>query len=194
MFSDERLYEKVDLTINKVVNENAIQAGAKEIQKVYQENGYSEVSVSYETKTSQGFTEVIYKVNEGGKSLLRDVEFVGNTAFSSRDLRSQMKSKEVSLLSSITNSGRINNDLLEDDIASVINYYRDHGYLNARVVDTRRVRVDERSVDVVITIDEGEVYTVRQVRVVGARAVSTGDLEANLKTRGGETFSRKTHR
>jgi len=191
-FTSERLRSKVDLEVEKFVNEADVQAGLKAIQEMYMKEGFSEASVTYELRANPaGLTEVIYKIDEGGKSLLRDIEFVGNTVFSSKELTKQMKSKEISLLSKFTNSGKIRNEQLEADIVAVENYYRDHGYLNARVIDTRRVRVDDRRVDLVITIEEGELYTVGQVAIVGVRAFSVGDLSPFLKTVPGQTFSAK---
>ncbi len=178
--------------MTKFVNEADIQAGLRAIQEMYQKEGYSEASVTYELRsTPSGLTEVVYKIDEGGKSLLRDIEFVGNTAFSSSELRKQMKSKEISLLSKFTNSGKIQNEQLEADLLAVESYYRDNGYLNARVIDTRRVRVDDKRVDLVITIEEGAVHTVGQVAVVGPRAFSVGDLQPFLQTVSGQTFSSK---
>ncbi len=193
-FTDARLKSKVDLAIGENVNESQIQAGQREILKVYQESGFSEIDVAYDIVSSgrDGFSDVVYKIDEGGKSLLRDIEFVGNTAYTSRELRDLMKSKETSLLSGITNSGKINSDQLDDDLEAIEKHYRDAGYLNAVVVDTRRVRVDDKRVDLVVTLDEGDVYAVTDVRVTGARAFNVGDLTPFLTTAPNQTFSAKT--
>lgn len=194
VFTDSRLRSKADLEVGQNVNEGAIQAGEREIQKAYQEAGFSEATVSYDIVSGgqEGFSDVLYKIDEGGKSLLRDIEFVGNTAFTTKELRGLMKSKETSLLSSVTNSGKINSDQLDDDLEAVERHYRDSGYLNAEIVDTRRVRVDDKRVDLVVTIDEGDVYNVSNVKISGARAFNVGDLAPFLKSVPGQQFSAKT--
>ncbi len=190
-FSDLRLKSKVDLTSGQTVNESQVQAGQREILRAYQEAGFTEASVNYDIVSSgrKGFSNVVYKIDEGGKSLLRDIEFVGNTAFTTRQLRGKMKSKEKSLFSAITNSGKLSSDQLDQDIEAIEKHYRDAGYLNAKVVDTRRVRVDDKRVDLVLTIDEGDVYNINNVSLAGVRAFNVGDLTPFLKTGGGQTFS-----
>ncbi len=190
-FSENKLRNKVDLTPGGPLDEGKVQAGQREIQKLYENSGFAETVVSYEILSGgqAGFSEVVYKINEGSKSVLREVEFVGNTVFSAKELRKQMKSKQTSLLPPIGGRGRINEDQIDDDLDAIERFYKDRGYLNARIVDTRRVRVDGKKVDLVVTLDEGAVYTVNSVRISGARAFSVADLTPYLKTRSAQTFS-----
>lgn len=190
-FSENKLRGKVDMQPGTPLDEGKVQQGQRAIQELYENSGFSETTVAYEVRAArqQGFSEVVYKINEGSKSILREVEFVGNTEFSAKELRKQMKSKQTSLLPPIGGRGRINEDQIDDDLEAIERFYRDSGYLNARVVDTRRVRVDGKKVDLVVTLDEGQVYNVTSVRVNGARAVSVADLTPYLKTRSGQVFS-----
>jgi len=191
VFTDAKLSSKVELEVGGPVDEAQIQAGQREIRKLYRQSGFTEATVRYDIVSSgdNGLSRVIYTINEGGKTLLRNVEFVGNSAFSSKELREQMKSRPVSLFSRITKSGKLNPDQVEDDIASIERFYRNNGYLNASVVDVRRVRVDDSKVDLVLTIDEGELYTVSGVRLRGVEVFNEADVATFLKTQAGQEFS-----
>lgn len=191
VFTGDRLNRAVNLTIGQPVNDTQVREGQNAIRKLYRDGGYSEIGVTYDIVpgNAEGFVDVVYKITEGGKSLLRQIDFVGNSAFKDRELREQMKSKEISLLSKFINSGRIDSDQLADDIDAIEKTYRNAGYLNAAVVDVKRIRVDDKRVDIVITIEEGEVYTVEGVRIAGANAFSVQDLSPALKTGPGQTFS-----
>lgn len=190
-FTDSRLASKVELEVGGPVDEAKVQEGQRAIRKLYQESGFGEASVRYEIVSNggDGLSRVVYHISEGGKSLLHDVEFVGNSVFSSKELRQQMKSQPASLLSILTKEGRLNTDQVEDDVASIERFYRNHGYLNASVVDVRRVRANDKEVDLVITIDEGELYRVNSVKVKGARVFTEGDLGPFLATKAGQEFS-----
>jgi outer membrane protein insertion porin family len=190
-FSEGKLRNKVEMTPGGVLDEGKVQEGQRKIQELYENSGYTGTTVSYETRASgaNGFSEVVYKIAEGTKSVLRDVEFVGNTAFSSKELRKQMKSKEAALLPAIGKRGKVNEDQIDDDLEAIERFYKDRGYLNAKIVDTRRIRVDGKKVDLVVTVDEGKVYNVHSVRVSGARAFSIADLTPYLKTRAAQVFS-----
>ena len=190
-FSESKLRNKVELEAGTALDEGKVQAGQRKIQETYENAGYAETTVAYELRAARqtGFSEVVYKINEGSKSILREVEFVGNTAFGAKELRGQMKSKQTSLLPPIGGRGRINEDQIDDDLEAIERFYKDHGYLNARIVDTRRVRVDGKKVDLVVTLEEGQVYSVNAVNINGARAFNVGDLTPYLKTRPGQVFS-----
>ncbi len=190
-FSERKLSSKVSLKVGEVVDEAEVQAGQREIQALYDNGGYTDASVAYEIRPTgtEGFSEVVYKIREGDKSLLRNVDFVGNSAFTSKELRKQMDSKDASLLSAFTGAGKISSDQLASDLDKIERYYRNNGYLNAEIVDTRRIRVDDKKVDLVVTIDEGQVYSVNDVEVRGARAFNVGDLRNFVKTAPGSVFS-----
>jgi outer membrane protein insertion porin family len=190
-FTESKLRSKVELPAGGPLDEVKVQAGQRAIQKLYETSGYADTGVTYEIRSArqEGFSEVVYKIQEGQKSVLREVEFVGNTAFGAKDLRKQMKSKQISLLPAIGGRGRVDSDQIDDDLLAIERFYKDNGYLNARIVDTRRVRVDEKKVDLVVTIEEGEQFTVNSVRITGARAFSVGDLTPFLKSRPGQVFS-----
>lgn len=191
VYSSSKLAGKVELTVGQPVSDSQVQVAVQEIRKLYRDGGYSEIGITYdiESGSTPGFVAVVFKINEGGKSLLRDIEFIGNTAFTGRKLRDIMKSKEKSLLSGIVGSGKVDNTVLSQDIDAIEKLYKDAGYLNARVTDTQRVRVDDKRVDIIITIEEGEVYTIEGVRIAGANAFSIGDLTPFLKTGPGQTYS-----
>ncbi|MFT5467727.1 MAG: outer membrane protein insertion porin family [Verrucomicrobiales bacterium] len=191
VYTSDRLDRAVTLTIGQPVNDDQVRAGQQEIRKLYREGGYSEIGVNYDIVpgNQEGFVNVVYKINEGGKSLLRQIDFVGNAAFKDRELREQMSSKEISLLSPILHSGRIDSDQLADDLDALEKHYKDAGYLNARIADVKRVRVDDKRVDIVITIEEGDIYSIEGVKIAGASAFSVGDLSPVLKSGPGQTFS-----
>jgi len=190
-FTESKLRSKVELPAGGPLDEVKVQEGQRALQKLYETSGYADTGVTYEIRAArqEGFSEVVYKIQEGQKSVLREVEFVGNTAYGAKELRKQMKSKQISLLPAIGGRGRVDSDQIDDDLVAIERFYKDNGYLNARIVDTRRVRVDEKKVDLVVTIEEGEQFTVNSVRISGARAFSVGDLTPILKSRPGQIFS-----
>ena len=69
---------------------------------------------------------------------IRDVEFVGNEAVSDGKLEKQMKeNKSKGWLSFITGGGTFKEDKFEEDADLIIGYYRDEGYIAARVGQPR---------------------------------------------------------
>ncbi|MCF6313360.1 MAG: outer membrane protein assembly factor BamA [Verrucomicrobiales bacterium] len=190
--TSKKLNKKVDLTEGESIDVSQIQEGRSAIQEVYRKNGYPEVSVSYDigAPNKQGFSTLTYTVDEGGKGVLRKIEFIGNDVFKAKELRKQMEQKQKGMFSMFSKKGRIDEDKMADDVRHIEDYYQDSGYLNAQVVDVRRVRVDEKYIDLVITIDEGEVFSVGDVNLKGVRVMSPDtDVSPYIQVKPGETYS-----
>ena len=188
----KKLQRKVDLEAGESIDMAQVQEGRTLIQELYRKGGYPEVSVDYQigAPNGQGFSTLTYTVDEGGKGVLRKVEFIGNDVFKAKELRKQMEQKQKGLLSVFSKKGRIDDDMMEDDVRRIEDYYQDYGYLNAQVVDVRRVRVDDKYVDLVITIEEGTVFTVGAVAVNGVRVMSADtDVMPYISSKADETYS-----
>ncbi len=187
-----KLSKKVDLEVGESIDIAQIQEGRTKIQEIYRKEGYPEVSVDYKISApnAQGFSTLSYNVDEGGKGVLRKVEFIGNEVFSAKILRKQMEQKQKGLFNMFSKKGRIDDDMMDDDVRRIEDYYQDFGYLNAQVADVRRVRVDEKNIDLVITIEEGTKFSVGSVTVNGVRVMSTEtDVSPYIRVKADETYS-----
>ncbi len=188
----KKLKKKVDLETGESIDMGQVQEGRTAIQEIYRKGGYPEVTVNYKVgaPNAQGFSTLTYNIDEGGKGVLRKVEFIGNEIFNAKILRKQMEQKQKGLFSMFSKKGRIDNDMMEDDVTRIEDFYQDHGYLNAQVVDVRRVRVDEKNVDLVITIEEGTMFSVGDVHIKGVRVMTAEtDVSPYISAKAGETYS-----
>lgn len=187
----DKILDVADLSAGSILDEAAVQEARANIQELYRKRGYPEATVSYNitAPNAEGYSTVVFSVDEGGRGVLRKVEFVGNTVFSAGDLRGQMEQKEKSLWNIFSKKGRIDSDTIAGDVSRIEEHYRNHGYLNARVENASRVRVDDEKVDLVITISEGEQYTVGQVQVNGLRTISLDQVAPYLKLQAGNLYS-----
>jgi len=192
LIDSDKLRKKVELKVNKSIDEGALQTARQEIQEMYKKKGFSEVTVTYRIgpATSEGYSKVIYSIDEGTQGVLRDVSFVGNTAFSEAELREVMSQKEKGFKTLLGGSGSTDSSSLADDVRAIEDKYRDKGFLNARVVNVAKMRADAKYVDVVITIDEGETYVVESLAIQGVQSIPlTTDILPYLKTKAGDRFS-----
>ena len=80
------------------------------------------------------------------------------------ELGTAVKTREAWLLE----QGRLDNEQLADDVASLVTYYRDRGYLDVRCDRTITPSRDGNEAIVTFVIDEGPVYTLRDVKLAFA--------------------------
>ncbi|MCB1090642.1 MAG: hypothetical protein KDL87_03875, partial [Verrucomicrobiae bacterium] len=193
VFDSEKLTKEVDLRINKPIDEAKIREGREGIVNLYRKRGFPDASVNYQISAPdrQGYSTVTFNVDEGGQAKLRNVTFVGNTVFSSAELRKQMEQRPKSLLNPFAKEARIDDSNLSGDVQAIEDHYQNNGYLGAHVQNVSRVRAEDgEHVDLVITINEGELFTIGNVAVSGVKAVALDtDLLPYLKTKSGGYYS-----
>ncbi len=191
LIETSKLEKKVDLKLNKPIDEGVLKTAREEIQEMFRKKGFAEATVTYaiSAPSSEGYSRVVFTVNEGSQGVLRNIEFVGNSAFKSSELKEQMSQKERTLLTMFKKAGASDAETLAQDTRGLEDFYRDHGYLNARVTNVSRVRVDAKYVDAVITIDEGQTYIVDSMAIKGITVLDMqSDVMPYLKTAAGSTF------
>ncbi|HUF63296.1 MAG TPA: outer membrane protein assembly factor BamA [Verrucomicrobiales bacterium] len=198
---DSRLRQEVEIDAGASVDEVKLQEAVFNIEEIYRKRGYSDISVSYriEQDPRPGFSRVIFFIEEGQRNRLRSILFQGNASISAAELRGVMEIKEKGLIGTIlpfTRRGKIDNNVLEEDLLRIEEEYRNHGFLNARVTDLQRLRIekDPDRVDLLIIIEEGPQFSVGNVRIEGASAFGDAELVPLLKLNGGMTYSAKTMR
>jgi outer membrane protein insertion porin family len=132
----DKIIEVMNLKPFSVASEGAIKEDINKVQQAYREKGYYSVQINYELMPAgEHEVNLMLKVNEGGKMAVKDIEFEGNNAFSSKELRKVMETKERGFfapVSWITGSGKMSREVLERDLEKVAAYYYNHGYIKAK--------------------------------------------------------------
>jgi len=190
--SDAKLGKQLELSVNKKIDESAIREGREKIQELYRKKGFPETTVNYRigAPSAEGYSSVIFTINEGTQGVLRNVDFVGNSAYSSVELKEVMLQKEKGVKTMFGKGGKTDSPSLAEDVRNIEDHYRDGGHLNAKVVNVAKMRVDAKYVDVVVTIDEGDTYQVAGISINGVSALSMqDDVMPYLKTEAGAQFS-----
>jgi len=193
LFSDAKLAKTLELSANKAIDEAALRKARQDIQNKYREKGYSEAAVSYRiaAPTPQGYSKVVFNIDEGSQGILRDVKFEGNNAIAGAKLKEVMAQREKSIVSTVTKKvGRTDAESMAQDVRAIEDHYRDSGYLNARVTNVSKIPVDSKYNDVQITINEGQQFNVGEISLEGVKALSQEqDIAPQLKTKAGQAFS-----
>jgi outer membrane protein insertion porin family len=196
IFSDKKLAKETKLKSGGTLSDAAILEAKRNLEKYYQGYGYPDATVSYRMQPTgqKGVADLIFVVDEGAKNEVRDIRFEGNHVFSDVELRKNMKVKEKSFLSFLTKSGRFETGQLDEDLDSILDYYRSHGYLRASSPGIRREPVGDGRVDLVIPITEGEKYTVAGVGFGKLTVFKSEELYPALTLNGGDAYSSKKMR
>lgn len=196
IFSDTKLARESKLKAGGALSDEMILDARLNLERLYEEGGYPDVRISHRFQESLtgGGAELIFVIDEGQKNEIRDIKFEGNSVFDDRTLRRQMSVKEKGLLSFLTKSGRFEVDQLDQDLESVLDYYRTRGYLRASSPGIRREPVGDGRVDLVVPITEGEKYTVRGVGFGKMSVFTEEELYPAMTLQGGDAYNSKKMR
>ena len=194
-FTSRKLRETTKLLSSRVINDRDLSAARAEIIRLYQEDGYPDVKVSWRhTGTARaGYHDVIFDIVEGREVRMQNISFVGNKQFDSQQLRQMMKTQERGIFHWITNSGRVIREQLEDDLQEIIRHYRNYGYLRARVTKVEYGDYGKpngpQKLNMRIFIDEGPRYRVRHVSFKGNTVYTSKELEPGMSMLDGDIYS-----
>jgi outer membrane protein insertion porin family len=188
-----RLRKEVNIRVGQGIDERRIRRDADNITEHYRGKGYTEVRVDYriDKDPSSGEGGVAFLINEGLKLKIDDVEFVGNTAFSSRKLKKEMETRKRWIFSWLTGSGRFDEVKFQEDLERLRVKYLNEGYLDVSIPESNVSLDYPKSGKIVVTIriDEGRQYRVGDIRFEGNTIFPTPLLFASIDLLPGDVFS-----
>jgi outer membrane protein insertion porin family len=188
----KKLRKQIALKINGPMNEDELQKAREKIIESYQAKGFTDIDVKYKVETNEerGTSRVVFTITEGTKGAIGAIRFEGNTKFSDKILRKEMKTKGKTFYSFIDKSGRLDETQLEQDVNAVKEYYQDHGYIDVEVKEVRRERAKGKMTIVVVLV-EGPIYHVGKIQITGTKAAPENKVRQLLKMKEGGIYSPK---
>jgi outer membrane protein insertion porin family len=194
---EEELKKKgLELRLDSFIDESTVQRVKAVVKQLYADEGYQYATVTPSMSAVQGVSKLVvltYQIDQGPQLKIREVKFDGARAFTSNKLASQMKDNTAGgFWSWVTGSGKYQEQKLGDDIQKVTDFYRENGYMQARLglqqLDVIGDSSDhtERYVRLRIPVDEGQRFRFGTLNVTGNKAVKTDYIRSVLKVKTGE--------
>ena len=130
------------------------------------------------------------EIVEGKRARIRQINIVGNEAFTDADLREQFELKTPNWLSFIRQDDRYALQGLEGDLETLRSYYMDRGYADFEVASTQvAISPDKKDIYITINVAEGEQYTISDIKLAGRMVIDESNLKPLILAKPGETFN-----
>lgn len=174
------------------LSDQLIAADVEKIRSLYRRAGYGNVSVTSRiVPLPNGRSDIVFTVNEGGKTGILEINFTGNRAYGTGRLKGLMNSTEMNLLSWFKTSDVYDPDRIAADLELIRRFYLRNGYADFRVVSSNAVFSPERGGYIVnIALEEGEQYRVSGVQVSSRlRDVDPANLRRVISTNEGDVYN-----
>jgi len=191
----KKLKETLKIDKLSTIDEETLQKLSLEIQKAYVEENRHLAKVTPELvfdKNNPDKAVAKFHIQEGPKSRLVRVYFKGNKKMPERKLRNILLTRENWLLNFMDSAGIYKEEFVEMDKHRMEYFYRDHGYLTAKITDAKvEFSRNNRDVKVTYYITEGDLFRVREIHVPGDEIYTESDLLPYISLEKNRPYSQK---
>jgi len=177
-YKNSKLLSKVSSRAGDPLDERKLFTDSQDIQKLYEKAGYPGTTVKYvlSIEESAGRGTVTFEIQESPKVKIKSVEFEGNEAFTEKQLRKVIKTRDRWMFSWITGSGIYKEDEFELDRDRLAEYYRNRGYIDFEIKDVKLERPTPKTMVIRIVVYEGTVYKVGSISFKGVKMFNTNAI------------------
>lgn len=203
---DEKLKElKLEIRTDSFIDAGLVKKVANVVQDFMKDKGFQAATVTPQIVEMPGGPKLVhltFQVDEGPKIKIHEIDFIGNKDISDSTLRRQMKENKQRIIWARMFAGRstYQEGKFDEDADRILSYYRDRGYITARVGQPELKVVSDSSdkktrlVDLKIPVTEGNRYRIGDFSFDGNTVVKSDDLRPMFAVQGGEFYSEKAIR
>ena len=189
---DEQLIAEIQSKPRGSLSRPLVQADVQRIVEIYRRNGRYDVRVEPKIiDRPNNRVDLVFEITEGGKTTVKELEFVGNRAYSAWRLRDVIKTGQSNLLSFLKNNDLYDPDRIEADRELLRRWYLKNGYADVRIVSAV-AEFDPRRNGFILTftIEEGDRYTFGSVDILSSvRDVDIPALRSKLRFSPGGVYN-----
>ena len=207
---DTKLREEMKIAAGDVVTENLLTTAKNRIRAYYLEKGYTNVSVTTHTEVDtavenkDGRVLVDFIVKPGKRVKIDSIVFEGNDSVSSNKLLMKMKNthdvnywkKMFVWTSGFWKSSKYQESKFSEDLESILTYYNENGYRDARILSDTVYLVKSNADDkrdylrAKIKIHEGSKFYFRNISFSGNTVYPSDLLLKHLRINKGDPYNR----
>ena len=179
---DDKLRDEVTVRPRGIFTRSKVQSDVQRIVELYRREGRISVTVTPKiVQLPQKRVDLIFEIDEGKKSGIQRINFLGNKQFSENDLRGVVVTKESRFYRFFSSNDNYDPDRLDYDQEQLRKFYRNHGFYDFRIINSvAELAPDKNGFVVTYTIDEGQKYKFGKLKVVTALKKLNGDLLQQL--------------
>ena len=181
------------LAEGEIFQQATLEGVRNELQRQYVAQGRYSANIEAEViPQPRNRVALKIKVTEGSVASIQHINVVGNKVFKDQDLTDLFELKTKNWLSFFRNDDKYAREKLSGDLERLRSYYFDRGYINMDITSTQvSITPDKKHVYITVNVDEGEQFTIRDVKLAGDLKVPEEEINALLLSREGQVFSRK---
>ncbi|RJG06193.1 outer membrane protein assembly factor BamA [Noviherbaspirillum cavernae] len=199
-FSGTKEFDKEQLTKalkdiglgeSRIFDKALVDRAEQELKRQYLSRGLYGVQITTTvTPIERNRVNITFAVDEGEVARIRQINIVGNKAFSDSELRGLLNLRTPGWFTWYTKADQYSKQKLTGDIEALKSYYLNRGYIEMQVESTQvSITPDKKDIYITVNINEGEKYTVSGVKLEGEMFGREDELKSLLQLKAGDVYS-----
>jgi outer membrane protein insertion porin family len=189
---DADLEREVQLRPRVVYTRTRVQNDVQRLLEVYRRSGRFAATVEPKViQLDQNRVDLVFEIDEGARTGVRKINFVGNEMFSDSKLREEIQTRESRWYRFLTTDDTYDPDRLTFDRDKLRRFYLSRGYADFRVVSAvAELTPDRDGFFITFTVEEGERYKFGKIGVeTELRDLNPDLLKDRLTTEEGDWYN-----
>ena len=164
----------------------------QELTRQYYNHGKYNVTVKPKlVELDRNRVEISIIIAEGKISKIKQINIVGNKAFSQDDIRNDFESDTTNIASWYSHDDQYSREKLSGDLEKLNSFYLDRGYVDFSVDSTEvSISPDKRAMYLTANVSEGEIFSISDIKLSGNLIITEEDMHKLVTAKPGEVFSR----
>ncbi|MXP27320.1 outer membrane protein assembly factor BamA [Porphyrobacter algicida] len=191
---NDKIMPEIKLSPRQIFTRSKVRADVDRIIELYKRQGRFAATVEPQmVKLPQNRVDVVFEISEGPKSKVRQINIIGNHAFSDSKLRGEMVTKQARLTTIFSSNTSYDPDRLAFDQQKLRQFYLTQGYADFRVVSAvAELTPDKRDFIITYVVEEGKRYKFGKVNVKSELRDFDGErLAKTLPMKTGDWYNAK---
>jgi outer membrane protein insertion porin family len=187
------LMEKLNIHNGSQVTDDVLNTIKRILREHYVEKGFLNASVNIRQVPDSirvNMVQLFADVNKNGKIKIEEVLFTGNTVFTQKKLRKELKKTKGRDLNIFKPSKMIKKDYKEDK-EKLLSFYNENGYRDAKIISDSITKFSDERINLHINIFEGDKYYFGNIVWIGNTKYPSELLTKVLGIKKGDVFDQK---
>jgi outer membrane protein insertion porin family len=197
----EDMEAKLGIMMGSQITPNMINRAKLLAKRYFDEKGYKNAEINIiqrDDVTSKNQVILDVDIDKKDKMKVRSITIEGNKYLSDQKIKGTLFSKgafgkihEAGKLANLFKAKKFTDERYKEARQKLIEKYNELGYRDAAIIEDSVWNVDDKHVNVLVKVDEGEKYYLRNVTWVGNTVFSTEGLTEVLGMQKGDVYNQK---
>ena len=185
--------KQIGISEGLIFDKSQLDRAEQEIKRQYLAQGkYGATVKTVISPLERNRVAVRFEIEEGVVAKIRDINIVGNNAFTTEDLRAEFLLTTPNWMSWWNKDDQYSKQKLTADLETLKSFYMNQGYLEFSIDSTQvSISPDKQDIFITVNVTEGEKYTISDVKIAGELQVPEEDLKPLIKINKGDIFNRQ---